>query len=67
MMTPRTEAELAAMVAGATRRLQIIGGGTRSVADARETDVLTARGLSGITLYEPGSLTLSDQAGTPVE
>jgi glycolate oxidase FAD binding subunit len=66
MMTPRTEAELADMVAGATGRLQIIGGGTRSVAQAREAEVLTARGLSGITLYEPGSLTLVAQAGTPV-
>lgn len=66
MMTPRTEAELAELVAGATRRLQIIGGGTRCVVAAQDAEVLTARSLTGITLYEPGSLTLVAQAGTPV-
>lgn len=63
MMTPRTEAELAEMIAAAKQPLNVIGGGTRS-AVAPKGDVLTARGLSGISLYEPGSLTLVAQAGT---
>lgn len=66
MLTPRTEAELAEIVAGATRPLRIIGGGTRGVATA-DADRLSTADLTGITLYEPGSLTLVAQAGTPLE
>ena len=64
MMTPQTEAELAEIVAGAQGKLRIQGGGTRGIAGAGE--VLSTGGLSGVTLYEPGSLTLVVQAGTPV-
>lgn len=63
MITPRTEAELAELIAGAKQPMQVIGGGTRS-AMAPRADILTSRGLSGISLYEPGSLTLVAQAGT---
>lgn len=66
MMTPRTEAELAEMVAGAAQPLRIVGGGTRSVT-AQAGKMLTSSGLSGIALYEPGSLTLVAQAGTPLD
>src|SRR5690606_20834257 len=41
------------------------GGGTRSLG-APAGDVLETGGLSGITLYEPGALTLVARAGTPV-
>jgi len=65
MITPRTEAELADCIAGAQRPMQVVGGGTRSVGTTGGV-VLTSRGLSGISLYEPGSLTLVAQAGTPL-
>ncbi|WP_203583105.1 FAD-binding protein [Ruegeria sp. PrR005] len=63
-MRPESEAELAQIVAGLTAPVRIRGGGTRGVPgpDA-ELDV---SGLSGITLYEPGALTLVAKAGTPV-
>ena len=48
--------------------LRIAGGGTRPVGnsvDAAQT--LSTGGLSGITLYEPGALTLVAEAGTSLE
>lgn len=65
-LAPKTEAELAEIVAGATSPLRVIGGGTRPVGRPVEGQTLTTRGLSGITLYEPGALTLVAQAGTTV-
>ncbi len=67
MITPRSEAELAEVIAATREPLRVIGGGTRSVVPMGNASVLTASGLSGITLHEPGSLTLVAQAGTPVE
>lgn len=67
MLTPRTEAELAEMVVGANRPLRIMGGGTRSVLPDQDSAGLSSTGLDGITLYEPGSLTLVAQAGTPLD
>ncbi|WP_308915561.1 FAD-binding protein [Jannaschia sp. LMIT008] len=64
-MTPTTEAELAEIVRGANAPLSLRGGGTRHVPGAGEP--LTTAGLTGITLYEPGALTLVARAGTPVE
>jgi glycolate oxidase FAD binding subunit len=64
MHTPSTEAELAEIIRDADAPLAIRGGGTRGV------DVvgapLSTSGLSGITLYEPGAMTVVAQAGTPV-
>ena len=62
MMT--SEEELAACVAEATGPLSVQGGGTRGMAP--EGAVLSVAGLSGITLYEPGALTMVAQAGTPL-
>ncbi|MCA0930489.1 FAD-binding protein [Ruegeria profundi] len=64
-MKPETEAELAEMVAGLQHPVRIVGGGTRGV-PGPEAEINTS-GLNGITLYEPGALTLVAQAGTPVE
>ncbi|MFW8594119.1 FAD-binding protein [Cribrihabitans neustonicus] len=63
-MTPDSEAALAEGIAAAKGPLCIQGGGSRGL-DVEGT-VLSTRGLSGVTLYEPGALTLVVQAGTPV-
>ncbi|MEP4198460.1 MAG: FAD-binding protein [Aliishimia sp.] len=63
-MTPNTEAELAEMIKTAKGPLSVRGGGTRGMAP--EGEALSTSGLSGVTLYEPGALTLVAQAGTPV-
>ncbi|WP_170418395.1 FAD-binding protein [Ruegeria atlantica] len=63
-MKPKTEAELAEMVAGLNEPMRIAGGGTRGVM-APDIAIETS-GLTGIALYEPGALTLVAKAGTPV-
>ncbi|MFY0616355.1 FAD-binding protein [Shimia sp.] len=65
-MRPTSEAELADMVAGATAALRIQGGGTRDIGAPVAGAVLSTGGLSGVSLYEPGALTLVAGAGTPV-
>lgn len=64
-MRPATEAEVAEIVRGANGPLSVRGGGTRGLG-AAAGEVLETGGLSGITLYEPGALTLVARAGTPV-
>lgn len=64
MMRPENEAELAEMIAGAVGPISVTGGGTRGVEVLGAK--LTTRGLAGVTLYEPGSLTLVARSGTPV-
>jgi glycolate oxidase FAD binding subunit len=63
-MKPKSEQELAEMIVGAKGPLGISGGGTRGFAVSG--DRLSVAGMSGITLYEPGALTVVAQAGTPV-
>ena len=65
-MTPETEADLAEIIRAANGPLRIEGGGTRGMAARVDGDVLSTSQLSGITLYEPGALTLVARAGTPV-
>ncbi|HUF86218.1 MAG TPA: glycolate oxidase subunit GlcE [Thermohalobaculum sp.] len=68
-LAPGTETELAeavATAAAAKTPLEIRGGGSR-LAIGRPVQAeatLATRGLDGITLYEPGALTLVVQAGT---
>ena len=64
-LTPTTDQELSEAVAGAREALAIRGGGTRNLSVPGTP--LTVAGLSGITLYEPGALTLVARTGTPVE
>lgn len=66
VLTPRDETDLAEAVRHAQNPLSIQGGGTRPVGHAVAGEVLSVAGLSGITLYEPGALTLVAQAGTPI-
>lgn len=65
-MTPKSEQDLAQAIAQATGPLRIIGGGTRDFGMPVVGEVLSTAELSGITLYEPGALTIVVQAGTPV-
>jgi glycolate oxidase FAD binding subunit len=67
-LRPESEEELAGIVREAAeggRRLTVCGGGTR-VPPAGDDEVLSTAGLSGITLYEPGALTIVARAGTPL-
>lgn len=66
MIKPETENELAQAIAGAKGGLRIIGGGTRDIGRPVHGETLTTAGLTGVTLYEPGALTLVAAAGTPV-
>ena len=71
IITPDDEAELAETVAeaaGAGTPLEIRGGGTRAGLGrpVQASRTLSTAGLSGITLYEPGALTLVVKAGTPM-
>ncbi len=65
-MRPGNEAELAEAVRGANGPLRIVGGGTRGIGRVGVSEVLDVSGLSGISLYEPGALTLVAGAGTPL-
>jgi glycolate oxidase FAD binding subunit len=65
-MRPVSEAELSDIVRAATGPLVVRGGGTRAVGRPVLGEVLETSGLSGITLYEPGALTLVARAGTPL-
>lgn len=63
-MIVKTETALAEAIRDADGPLSIRGGGTRGLAG--EGTPLEVSGLSGITLYEPGALTMVAQAGTPI-
>ncbi|MEM7471643.1 MAG: glycolate oxidase subunit GlcE [Pseudomonadota bacterium] len=66
MITPATEEQLCDAVRAAKGPLKVIGGGTRPMGNPVTGEALTTSGLSGITLYEPGALTIVAQAGTPL-
>ncbi len=66
MMTPESEAALSELVRKAEGPLRIMGGGTRPVGRCAG-EVLSTAGLSGISLYDPGALTIVAGAGTPLQ
>ncbi len=57
------EAGLAALIASREAPLRIVGGGTRGMV-AGNAEPLSVAGLTGVTLYEPGAMTLVVRAGT---
>lgn len=61
-MKPRDEQELSQAIRDANDPLCIQGGGTRGLAVSGEALETTA--LGGITLYEPGALTMVARSGT---
>lgn len=58
---------LAEAIAASAGSLRITGGGTRALGNPVDGDDLSVAGLTGISLYEPGALTLVAKAGTPVD
>ncbi|MQQ10395.1 FAD-binding protein [Epibacterium sp. SM1979] len=64
MITPKDESELATAVAEAQGPLRISGGDSRGLTGTGAQ--LSVAGLSGVSLYEPGALTMVAAAGTPV-
>ena len=64
-MTPSSEIECSKLIKTASGSLRIVGGGTRPIGNAIG-EVLSTAGMSGITLHEPGALTLVAKAGTPL-
>ena len=65
MIEPTTELELSEAVRDAVGPLSIRGGNTRGMAPAAGDPLSVAR-VSGISLYEPGALTIVAGAGTPL-
>ena len=65
-MRPANEAELSDLIRAAQGPLRVAGGRTRDIGKPVAGEVLETAGLSGISLYEPGALTLVAQAGTPL-
>ncbi|MEP5633370.1 MAG: glycolate oxidase subunit GlcE [Tateyamaria sp.] len=62
----KSEADVAARISEAKGPLVVRGGGTRLVGRPLSGDVIDMSGLSGVTLYEPGALTIVAKAGTPL-
>ncbi|MBE9476975.1 MAG: FAD-binding protein, partial [Proteobacteria bacterium] len=70
-MTLKTEKDVALYVSDAYasgRKLRIAGGGTRqALGNPCESDaILSTTELNGISLYEPGALTIVAASGTPL-
>ena len=64
---PKTEDHIAEAILDASGPLKITGGDTRACLDPLSGDTLSMTDLSGITLYDPGALTLVAKSGTPVQ
>jgi glycolate oxidase FAD binding subunit len=69
-MRPESIEELAEIVADAAssgRKLEIVGGGTKTEIGApREAERLDMTGFSGVIDYDPAELVLTARAGTPL-
>ena len=66
-LVPRDAADVAAIVAGATRPLEPVGGGSkRQIGQPVAADLLDLRALAAIVSYEPAELVLTAHAATPL-
>jgi glycolate oxidase FAD binding subunit len=66
-LVPRDAADVAAIVAGATRPLEPVGGGSkRQIGRPVAADLLDLRALVGLVSYEPAELVLTAHAATPL-
>lgn len=64
--TPTSEEDLSDLIQSATGPIRIVGGGTRDIGAPVDGTLVSTAGLSGVTLYESGALTLVAQSGTPL-
>jgi len=66
-LNARDADDVAAIVAGAVRPLEPVGGGSkRAVGRPVEADVLDLAALAGVVAYEPAELVLTARAATPL-
>src|SRR6188508_1777951 len=66
-LVPRDAADVAAIVAGAERPLEPVGGGSkRQIGKPVEAQLLDLNALTGIVAYEPAELVLTARAATPL-
>jgi glycolate oxidase FAD binding subunit len=66
-LRPRDATDLAAIVAGAQRPLELVSGGSkRAIGRSVEAELLDLRALDGIVAYEPAELVLTARAATPL-
>lgn len=66
IVAPKTERELSEFVKATISRLRILGAGTRPISLPIYEAALSTSNLKGVTLYEPGALTIVARAGTPM-
>jgi len=67
VLRPRDAADVADIVAHASRPLEPVGGGSkRSIGQPLEADLLDLGGLAGIVAYEPAELVMTALAATPL-
>jgi len=67
IFTPTTEAAAAEIIRSATSPLSIQGGGSKQMFGRPTSgDILSSKGLTGITLFEPSEMVISARAGTPL-
>jgi glycolate oxidase FAD binding subunit len=67
VLRPRDATDVAAILAGRERALEVRGGGSkRGIGRVVEADVLELAALRGVVAYEPAELVLTAQAGTPL-
>ena len=64
ILKPSDEQQLSEAIAKAKGPLRIVGNGTRGA--LCDGDVLSTAAMSGISLYDPGALTIVAAAGTPL-
>ena len=63
-LKPSDEQQLGEAIAAAKGPVRVVGNGTRGV--LCDGDVLSTAAVSGISLYDPGALTIVAAAGTPL-
>ncbi len=66
-MNPQSESDFSELIKGRTSPIIPFGGGTRPIGLTSAGERLSLNNLNKITRYEPGSLTLVVEGGTPLK